>query len=1043
MKIFRFLVSTKISLVLLLVFSVAMAAATFMENDHGTAVARQVIYEAWWFEVILVWLAINFVFHIDKYKLFSAKRWPIGLFHVAFILIIIGAGITRYISDEGIVPIREGDTATQYFSSEKYLQVVGPNHYSAKKEIGLIPYQFEPQTHEIKIAEGELTFKFNDFIENARETFVPGNQTLLDLAIADGNGRQDVILKIDDQLEAAGQVISFGDKYEDGIQIKKIDSVWHIKSPVTMHLMEMSTQALGALIENEWQPVKLRNLYQWDSGTMMIKGIHEDAKRAYVTEPNQEIADNFPSVVQISVIDENDKLIKEDFVRLTTRKSQWIEMQLNNQTYHFTYGPDVVSLPFGLRLDEFELDRYPGSESPSSYASRITVIDQESGNFPYRIYMNNVLDHKGYRFYQASYDTDEKGTLLQVNRDRIGTITTYIGYTLLIIGMFGTFFIKKSRFGILRRKLNKLQASSLVLVMLMTGSFVNAQEQAQQNKYPDISANIPPVKEADAYGRLIVQDLDGRMKPLSTLAYEIVRKLVGKTNVEVPQTNGNINLTPEQFLLALQLAPEEFSEIPLIKVEEKHSTEVYRKLNVEPSKQLSFKDFIAKNGDYLLSDLVESASRLKPSERAEADNEVLKTDERFNIFYGITTGEFLRLFPNKNDENDRWHTSHESHAGFDKEDAAFVENIARLYLQRLQEGIITGDFSKAHEALNYIDQFQRQAGESVYPGETEIEAELFYTKAQIGNMLFGVLILLGVIMLILAIFKLFYQNKALDISWQIGSALGWIGLIVFTFNLGLRWYIAKHPPWSDGFEMLLFVSWGVLLSGLLFSRKSAFTLALGLLFSGVLLFVAFLDWLNPEITNLMPVLHSYWLKIHVAVIVGSYAPLALAAIIALLSLLLLVFKPAKPQTRWWNSLRELIIVNELSISIGLFLLAAGTFLGGVWANESWGRYWAWDPKETWALISIIIYSIVIHLRLIPAFKNALIYNLASLWAFASIIMTSYGVNYYLSGLHSYASGDPVPIPAWVYWTTALLVLISILATFRYYKLSKEERKLLF
>lgn len=1043
MKVIKFLVSTKISLVLLLAFSVAMAVATFMENDHGTAVARQVVYEAWWFEVILIWLAINFLFHIKEYKLFGPKRWPIGLFHISFIIIIVGAGITRYISDEGIAPIREGATATHYFTSAKSLQVLGPGNYSAKKEIGLIPYEFEPKTQDIETAEGTLEFKFDDFIENARETFIPGNETLLDIAIADGNGRKDVILKPNEQFEAAGQIVSFGSEHEEGIHIKKIDTIWHIKSPVTMHLMDMNTQALGALIENEWQPVKLRNLYQWDSGTLMIKGIHEEAQRAYISEPNQEIADNFPSVIKMSVFHEDGDLLKTDFIRMTTREPQWIDFEVNNKTYHFTYGPDIIPLPFGIRLDEFELDRYPGSESPSSYASRVTVVDEETGNYPYRIFMNNVLDHKGYRFYQASYDTDEKGTLLQVNRDRIGTITTYVGYALLILGMFGTFFIRKSRFGILRRQLNKIQSTSIVILLLLCGSFAQAQEQNQESAYPDISANVPPVTEADAYGRLIVQDLDGRMKPLSTLSYEIIRKLTGSTKVLVPQNQEDISLTPEQFLLALQLAPEEFSRIPLIKVEEKHSTQVFKKLGVDPVERLSFKDFIAENGDYLLSDLVESASRLKPSERAEADNEILKTDERFNIFYGITTGEFLRLFPNKNDENDRWHTSHESHSGFDKEDAAFVENIARLYLQRLQEGIITGDFDKAHEALTYIDQFQRQAGESVYPGETEIEAELFYTKAQIGNMLFGIFILLGVIMLILAIFKLFYQNKVLDISWQIGSILGWIGLIVFTFNLGLRWYIAKHPPWSDGFEMLLFVSWGVLLSGLLFSRKSSFTMALGLLFSGVLLFVAFLDWLNPEITNLMPVLHSYWLKIHVAVIVGSYAPLALAAIIALLSLLLLLFKPAKPLPRWWDSLRELIIVNELSISIGLFLLAAGTFLGGVWANESWGRYWAWDPKETWALISIIIYSIVIHLRLIPAFKNALIYNLASLWAFASIIMTSYGVNYYLSGLHSYASGDPVPIPAWVYWTTAMLVLISVLAAFRYYKLSKAERKLLF
>jgi cytochrome c-type biogenesis protein CcsB len=294
-------------------------------------------------------------------------------------------------------------------------------------------------------------------------------------------------------------------------------------------------------------------------------------------------------------------------------------------------------------------------------------------------------------------------------------------------------------------------------------------------------------------------------------------------------------------------------------------------------------------------------------------------------------------------------------------------------------------------------------------------------------------------MLIVAILFLFYDNSGLKISWRTGTFLSWIGLLVFTFHLGLRWYIAKHPPWSDGFEMLVFVAWGVLFFGLLFSRKSRFTLPLGLLFSGTLLFVGFLDWLNPEITNLMPVLNSYWLKIHVAIIVSGYAPLALAAIIALLSLLLLIFKPKKPTNQWWKSMEELTIVNEMSITIGLFLLAVGTFLGGVWANESWGRYWAWDPKETWALISVIVYAIVLHIRLIPNLRDYLIFNLASLWAFSSIIMTSFGVNYYLSGLHSYAKGDPVPIPGWVYWVVGTLLVISVGAIIRHKQMKSQEK----
>ena len=239
--------------------------------------------------------------------------------------------------------------------------------------------------------------------------------------------------------------------------------------------------------------------------------------------------------------------------------------------------------------------------------------------------------------------------------------------------------------------------------------------------------------------------------------------------------------------------------------------------------------------------------------------------------------------------------------------------------------------------------------------------------------------------------------------------------------------------------MMVFVSWVLMLCGLMTFRKSDFALPLATLFSGSLLFVSYLDWLNPEITNLMPVLKSsFWLKVHVATIVSSYAPLALSAVLGFMVLILMIIKTDKTKKAIDIRIKELSYINESAMTMGLFVLAVGTFLGGVWANESWGRYWAWDPKETWALISIIVYAIVLHLRFIPAFNNRYTLNMVSVFAFGSIIMTSYGVNYYLSGLHSYAAGDPVPIPKFIYVLIAVVVLVSILAFIRNRKAKKVE-----
>ena len=428
--------------------------------------------------------------------------------------------------------------------------------------------------------------------------------------------------------------------------------------------------------------------------------------------------------------------------------------------------------------------------------------------------------------------------------------------------------------------------------------------------------------------------MDGRMKPLNSLANEITRKIHGKSVLQLPGEQQSLRLSAEQFLLALQLDPQGFMMLPIIKNDQQKLSQVYEIITKKPAPYIAFQDLIDREGVYLIQSLVEEANRLKPSERNDSHNEILKLDERFNIFYGLISGDFLRIFPNRNDANNTWFTMHQSQQGFDEEDALFVQSITPMFLTAIENGLENQDFSEAEQALEYLHLYQEKAGAEVYPASNLIKAELLYNKLQLGNRLFGWFWLLGTLLLAIALITLFKTSSILEISWKIGVVLSWIGILVFTFHLLLRWYIAKHPPWSDGFEMLVFVAWGVLLFGILFANKSKFTLPMGLLFSGTLLFVSFLDWLNPEITNLMPVLHSYWLKIHVAVIVSGYAPLALSAVLGLMSLLLLVFKPKNAPQNWFKGIKELVLVNEMSMMIGLFLLTVGTFLGGVWANES-------------------------------------------------------------------------------------------------------------
>ena len=243
--------------------------------------------------------------------------------------------------------------------------------------------------------------------------------------------------------------------------------------------------------------------------------------------------------------------------------------------------------------------------------------------------------------------------------------------------------------------------------------------------------------------------------------------------------------------------------------------------------------------------------------------------------------------------------------------------------------------------------------------------------------------------------------------------------------------------WSDAYESMIYVAWATVLFGILFGRKSNLTLAATTFVASMILMIAHWNWMDPAIANLQPVLDSYWLMIHVAVIVGSYGPFALSMIIGIIALFLMLATNTNNKVKMDLNIQELTIINELSLTVGLIMLTIGNFLGGMWANESWGRYWGWDPKETWALISIMIYAFVIHMRLIPGLRGRWLFNLASVVAFASIMMTFFGVNFYLSGLHSYASGDKIITPDFVYYSVAFVAVLGLISYFPYKKYYKK------
>jgi cytochrome c-type biogenesis protein CcsB len=434
----------------------------------------------------------------------------------------------------------------------------------------------------------------------------------------------------------------------------------------------------------------------------------------------------------------------------------------------------------------------------------------------------------------------------------------------------------------------------------------------------------------------------------------------------------------------------------------------------------------------------------RKADQSNYDKAVIEVTERFNIFSNIAYGYYTQIIPLKNDPAQTWrswiYSSEENSVVIDTAAYALLTN----YFNEVKEGLKTGNWNKADRSIKDISKFQQVWGKKIIPSASKVNLEILYNHLNVFFWLMIAYSFLGMFMVILGFAEVFSSgskyNHAIRILTKTLLGIMVMALAIQAIALAVRWYLSGHAPWSNGYEAIVFISGIGALSGLLlYKNRNAFIPAAGALVAMIMMgFAHGGSMLDPQITLLEPVLKSYWLMIHVGIVTSSYGFFGLSAVLSVISLILFCVKPTK---KIEHSIREMTIVNEMALTVGIFALTVGTFLGGMWANESWGRYWSWDPKETWAFISIIFYAVVLHLRLVPKLKGKLIFNTASLWAIWSIIFTYFGVNYYLAGLHSYAAGDPIPIPAWIYITAAGMLILSLAAYFGS-KGSKKQKSIL-
>ena len=1028
-KIIQYLFSTKFMLLLLILFPLAMGMGTFLESWYSTDAARIWIYNAWWFEVLMLLLIVNFMGNIKKYNLLSRDKISVLILHLSFIFILLGALVTRYIGDEGVMPIRENTTSNTYLSEKTYLTVfVDGQRNGLPERKTLKPQQLLLSKHtnnNFKIKDDfdskDFTISYNSFRENIAEGLVldPSGERYIKLVeAADGNRREHYI-KEGEVSSIQNILFSFNYYQKGAINLSSKSGEYYIDSPFDGQYTIMATQQSALLEKDKEQLLELRSLYQIPGFQFVfpepaLRGVFDilDAEETdgisqdvlYVDLKYNETSETIPLLGGRGFVNNPKKVTIDDL------------------DFYLSYGSSKVSLPFSIKLNDFIADKYPGTEkSYSSFKSKVTVEDDKS--FEYDIFMNNILNHKGYKFFQASFDPDEKGTVLSVNDDFWGTFITYAGYFLLYLSMMGIFFLGNSRFKFLSKQLNK-KTSIVIFLLFSSGLFGQTSTLSSKSTYIDsiIESNSFTVEHSSKFGELVIQDSGGRMKPANTFASELLRK--------VSRSNSYNGLNSDQVLLSIMENPGVWFNAPIVYIKSGQKGDTIKKiLGIDKAiKKAPLVSFFDSLGNYKLATNLEKAYLATIPTQIEKD--VIELDRRVNLLYSALEGKIMRIFPVPNDINNKWVSLPEvKDVNFNGADSLYVNNVLQLYFQTLRGSKSSGDYSQSLELLESIKGYQTKYGKDVMPSDSKISSEIIYNKADIFNRLYKWYLMFGLSLLLILILQIFNDNRFYNILIKFIKYIIYMLFALNTLGLAARWYIAGHAPWSDAYESILFVAWATVIFGIIFGRKSYFTLASATFVSSIILSVAHMNWLDPSIANLQPVLDSYWLMIHVAVIVGSYGPFAIGMILGIVVLLLTIMANKKNKKAFSRKLEELTIVNELSLTIGLVMLTIGNFLGGMWANESWGRYWGWDPKETWALISIIIYTAVLHLRIVPKLNNKWLFNLMSIISFAAIMMTYFGVNFYLVGLHSYASGDRVITPDFVYYSIAFVTLLGLISYF--------------
>ncbi|MGX2972570.1 cytochrome c biogenesis protein CcsA [Helicobacter sp. T3_23-1059] len=1021
-SLLRFFYSFWVILPVAFFYALSCAVATFIENDYGTIAARAIVYNSWWFALLHIYLIVALIVSFIHYRAIPRKKYISALFHFSFIIIIIGAGVTRYFGREGIFVVSENQSADFFYSSENYINISAIDENWQKAQ---------PQFINADISVYGTFFakpKINEVVEIFDK---PLRITSKDIALTPPNEEnpknREMVLTLEVSYNGDTQEISLlggaGGSNEHRILRVEVGGMkfgfhWGAKKVAL--------------------PFKIRLL--------------EFEKKTYAGTENPS---SYAS--QIEVLDENDKILFP-FRIYMNHTLDFGGYRFYQSNYYFDDEVNAYTTVLSVNNDPGKIPTYIGY-TLLILAGLLLLFDKKG-----RFQMLAKYLHSAEYGAQSSPKSVNKNATSSKVLSSIGSV--FIAFALLNLSQLN------AQSNPLQNQSQNIQTHSSTpknnpSSQNLAPQNPTPQNPAQNHQNPhqnlsDIKAqnlpnanslNITPELEkalndaqispylinqkhinerinllkANAeefqsrFGKIQTQDFMGRIKPFDTVAMEFVHKIHKK--------DGFSGLSNVEVLLGMIAFPNDWKKVKIIATDTPRLREI---LGVsKDEKYVSWLDIYDSDlGESKLHNYLAETNRIPQSQHSKFDKDIIAVSERFEIFTNTQNLLSLRVFPDR--QSKRWFSPSELMVLYmqnvlNEEQKKLFEvqySIINMFAFGVLEGVVTNSWKNANIALKAIESYQESNGGSDYLSQSQVEWEIILNHYNIFEKLIFPYMILGLLGFIVVLVFI-VRDKALP-KWLYYGIFGVLGVCVLahSFGLALRWYVAGHAPWSDAYESMLYIAWASGVAGVVFFKRYILALCAASFLSGISLFVAHAGFMNPQITNLVPVLKSYWLNIHVSVITAGYGFLGLCFMLGVFSLILFLLR-----TNDKNNIDKAIFsvgaINEMSMILGILFLTIGNFLGAVWANESWGRYWGWDPKETWALISIVVYGIVLHLRFMGFVNMSFVFASASVLAFYSILMTYFGVNYFLSGKHSYASGDPIVLEWYVYvfvvFTLALIV----------------------